>query len=171
MTPQLNVTHPVRLRQERWGKKKRKRLLLLWMKLDRVKTTNVPHPNEHEREEYHILHSVVSWHQDRFMWKERIAITVRQLSFHISKHPPIPFLPYSHPPSLISFSSSVSALIYFSLSFLALSWSSFCFFIDYSLNHGSLMSFSLTFFICQCVLAPTFHSQPISTGFSFKALI
>lgn len=48
-------------------------------------------------------------------------------------------------------------------------------FICYSLNHSSLMSFSLTFFICQCVCLsphPPFPSlYPISTGFSFKALI
>lgn len=48
-------------------------------------------------------------------------------------------------------------------------------FICYSLNHSSLMSFSLTFFICQCAcLSPhlPFPSlYPISTGFSFKTLI
>lgn len=94
---------------------------------------------------------------------------------HISAHPPIPFLPYSHSPSLISFSSSVSALICFSLSLLALSWSSFLLFICYSLNHGSLMSFTLTFFIRQCVCLSPHHPlpslSPISASISFKTLI
>lgn len=139
----------------------------------------MPHSNKHER--VHFLHSVVFWHQNDFIWKERIARAVLslQLSFHISKHSPIPFLPYSLPPKLISFSFSVSTLIYYPFTFpLALSWSSFFFLLFlmcYSLNHSSLMSFSLTFFICQCVsLTPTFythHSPPSTQAALFEALI
>lgn len=73
-------------------------------------------------------------------------------AFHALKPLPIPFLPYSHPVSLVCFSPSISAAIYFP--FLPFSSSSLMIilsvFIGYSLNHSSLMSLSLTFFICQC---------------------
>lgn len=73
-------------------------------------------------------------------------------AFHALKPLLIPFLPYSHPVSLVCFSPSISAAIYFP--FLPFSSSSLMIilsvFIGYSLNHSSLMSLSLTFFICQC---------------------
>ena len=132
----------------------------------------MPHPNERERVKYLIfLHSAVFWHQDRFMrgGKDRNNSTVTLLP-HFKKT-----TPNSLPPQL---SSTLTYLLFLPRSLLSsifLFLSSFSrdhpfffsafFFICYSLNRGSLMSFTLTFFICQFVyLSHHHHHHPLPSS-------
>lgn len=135
------------------------------------------HSNEHEQGKLLILHSVVFWHQDRFMWKGKGCNKWAVTGFLHFKRSPNSLLPL--------FSSSLTYLFFFlsqppfSYIFPFLSLYSLMIillvFIGYSLNRSSLMSFSLTF-ISQRVCIPSSCFQfpslyPISTGFDFKALI
>lgn len=108
------------------------------------------------------------------MWKEWIAVTT------VTRFPYFKTSPNSLSPL---FSSSLAYLLFFLALCSHLFFSFFprslviilLLFICYSLNHCSLMSFSLTFFICQFVCLsphlpfPSFY--PVSAGFSFNALI
>lgn len=168
---------------------RRKRVwILLWMKLDRIKTpARTSHPDEHGRVKIHITHPVVFWQV--YGKGKGWAIRVRELSFFARFKTSLNSLPPLFSPSLayLLFFLSLGSHLFFSFSRRSLPWSSLLLFIGYSLNHSSLMSFSLTFFICQRVcpppsssssplfFLPAFNSHPSTPlsppGLHFKALI
>lgn len=133
----------------------------------------MPHSNERVWVKFHILCSAVLRRGDRFVRTDCYNCAVSL--FYILKHPSAPPLPA--PTSLVLalpfayfpfFALCSHPFLFFSFS-PSLAIVPIAYFICYSLNHGGLMSFALTFFSCQCLC--TSPPRPNCASISFKALI